>query len=84
MTNGVQMIDMGNYYPIGDIIVIALCLVVVILVQASFVKRTRSFVYFAVMIIMILIAAYSNIVYHFISISEKITSHAPIYIFKHL
>ena len=54
----------GNYSPIGDIIVICICLIIVILIQTTYINRTRSFSLFGAMICCLFGASISDILYH--------------------
>lgn len=53
-----------NYTQVGDIIAVTMCLLFALLLRLSFVSRTRSFLLFRMMLLMIGIAAYSNILVH--------------------
>ena len=53
-----------NYSQTGDILVVAMCILFVILLHASYVNKTRSFLIFRVMVVMMAVAAYSNVILH--------------------
>ena len=53
-----------NYSPAGDIVTVAICMVITVLVATSFVKKTRSFTLFLNMIICLVVAAFADMVYH--------------------
>ena len=54
-----------NYSPAGDIVTVAICMVITVLVATSFVKKTRSFTLFLNMIICLVVAAFADMVYHY-------------------
>ena len=53
-----------NYTAAGDVAVIAICAVIVILLNTSYVSRTRSFRMFMTIIVSLVLAAAVNILYH--------------------
>ncbi len=59
-----NMVFYDNYTPVGDLIVIAIVLVILVLIFTSYVKKTRNFKIFVVMLFFIFVASYSNIFYH--------------------
>ena len=48
-----------NYSPIGDLIVIATCVVILVLAYTSFVGKNRAFLIFNAMIGCLLVASFS-------------------------
>ena len=56
--------SLDKYSVMGDVGVIALCVVIFILLTTSYVSRTRSFKIFMNIVALIVIAATVNIVYH--------------------
>ena len=55
---------MAEYTPVGDILVLSICIVFGILIRVSFITQTRGFRIFCVMLGMVAIAACSNAVAH--------------------
>lgn len=53
-----------NYTPVGDILTIAMCMVFAVLIKTAYIKRTKNFVYLRMMIILLLGAAFSDMIYH--------------------
>ncbi len=53
-----------KYSPVGDITVIAICLLITVLVFTSYVKKTRSYKIFLNLIIYLFAAAFVNVLYH--------------------
>ena len=71
---------MDKYSPIGDIITISLCWVLLILVFCSYVRKTRSFHLFLFIIATLMTAAYSSIVYRMLMDRWQAAYTVPIYI----
>ena len=60
-----------DFSPVGDIVTICFCLAVFILLLISYLKRSRSLVYFCGCVGLLLIAAFSDITFHYLqAISE--------------
>ena len=55
-----------EYTPIGDLIVLSLCLVVFILIYSSYISRTKSFVIFFAILCAICGASLCNVFFHFV------------------
>ncbi|MCR5675361.1 MAG: EAL domain-containing protein [Lachnospiraceae bacterium] len=53
-----------NYTPVGDVLVLAICMVFVALIHTAYINRTRNFLYLRDMIVILFIAAITDIVYH--------------------
>ena len=53
-----------NYTPVGDVLVMAMCLIFVILIRTTYINRTRNFAYLKMMIVLVFVAAVSDIFYH--------------------
>lgn len=64
MGQALQKVYFDNYSPVGDIIVMAICMVIVILVATSYVEKTRNFNLFLNILVYIVIAAVANVGYH--------------------
>ncbi len=69
-----------NYTPVGDILVIACCLVFAILFRTAYINRSKSFLIFRNILILLAAAAVSNICYHSFALSAASTPPAAIYI----
>ena len=74
----------GNYTPVGDIIVAAVCILMIILVQTTYVSRTKSYILFNGMIALLLVAVFSDLLYHFLSVEGTSDSYFSVYFFKSL
>ena len=61
-----RQISYDNYTMAGDVALIATCAVIVILLMTSYIKRTRSFRIFMNIVFSLVVAAVTNIVYHFL------------------
>ena len=55
-----------DFSPVGDIVTICFCLAVFILLLISYLKRSRSLVYFCGCVGLLLIAAFSDITFHYL------------------
>ncbi|MCR4763411.1 MAG: EAL domain-containing protein [Lachnospiraceae bacterium] len=53
-----------NYTPVGDVLVMATCMVFIILIHTGFINRTKNFLYLRDMIVLLFFAAMSDILYH--------------------
>ena len=53
----VQSSFYGSYTPVGDLVTIAVCFVILILLFCSFIKRTRSFRIFLMIVGLLLVSA---------------------------
>ncbi|MBO6137773.1 MAG: EAL domain-containing protein [Lachnospiraceae bacterium] len=73
----------SNYTPVGDILVIACCLVFAILFRTAYITRSKSFLIFRNILILMAVAAISNICYHYFSVSAASTPpYLAIYTFR--
>ena len=54
-----------EYTPIGDLVVLSLCLVVFILIYSSYISRTKSFVIFFAILCAICGASLCDVFFHF-------------------
>ena len=54
-----------NYSPVGDIVVIAMCFVMLILVYTAFVSRTKTFFMFNIIVTLLFLAAFSHVSFHY-------------------
>ncbi len=59
-----QYISFSNYSPAADIVVAAVCFVMLILVFFSNISRTRSFKLFVDMVVLVLLAAWTDITFY--------------------
>ncbi len=59
-----QQLYFDNYTPVGDIIVIAICMVMIVLVATSYVNKTKNFSLFLNMIFYLVSASMCDIIYH--------------------
>ncbi len=82
MTMATGNLYFDKYSPVGDIVVIAVCSVILVLVLTSFIKKSKSFGLFMNMVIYIVLAAVSDIIYHnaFNHITDS--NYTIVYIFR--
>ncbi|MBR1816738.1 MAG: EAL domain-containing protein [Lachnospiraceae bacterium] len=59
-----QQLYFDNYSPVGDIIVLAICFVMLILVSNSYVNKTKNYSLFLNMIFYLILAAICDVVHH--------------------
>lgn len=71
-----------NYTFTGDVIAIAVCIIVAILINTAYVSRTKSFRIFQTTVVAIVIAAAVNIVYHVLVVEQLNVSNVWIYIVR--
>ena len=60
----VQSSFYANYTPVGDLVTVSVCFVMLILLFCSFIKRTKSYKIFLATIGFLMLAAYSNVTYN--------------------
>ena len=62
-----QFIRFSNYSPAADIVVAAICLVMMVLVYFSNISRTRSFKLFLTMVALVLAAAWTDMMFYILA-----------------
>ncbi len=72
----------NDYYPTGDIMVIAICVIIFILIGFSYVRKSKSFLYFLFINVTVLLAAFVNIVYHVKYITNITGDYTTVYILR--
>ena len=77
-----HQIYFNNYYPMGDVMVIAICVIIFILIGFSYVRKSRSFLYFIFINVTILLAAFVNIIYHVKYITNITGDYTAVYILR--
>lgn len=68
-----------NYSPVGDIMVLATCIVFVILMRVAYISKSKNYKIFQNMIALLILAAVSGIVYHMALNSTDTIPHIVIY-----
>ena len=53
-----------NYTAVGDILVLAMCLLFIVLIHTAYIKRTKNFLYLRAMIALVIISSLSDIIFH--------------------
>ncbi len=53
-----------NYYPIGDILAVAMAIVFVILIRRAYISKTKTFFFLRFMIYILALSALSNVTFH--------------------
>ena len=71
-----------NYTFTGDVIAVAICIVIGILINTSYVNRTKAFRIFQTIIVSTVIASVVNIIYHILINGFLSVSIAWIYILR--
>ena len=54
----------GNYTPVGDILVTAICLVCLILMAIAYIAKSRTYTIFRLQLAILMLAAFSSISFH--------------------
>ena len=57
-------LNYSQYSPVGDILVIATCLVFIILIKSAYISKTKNFLLFRVMLGFLMFAGFASIFYH--------------------
>lgn len=73
-----------NYMPIGDVLVVATCIVFFILIHIAYINRTRSFDLFRQMLLLLFVAALSNLTFNVLVNYSSTLPHIVIYLFRWL
>lgn len=71
-----QHILLDNYSPAADIVVTSICLIMIILVHFSYFSRTRSSKLFLSMIVILLLAAWADIIFFTIAVNPDMQTVA--------
>ena len=53
-----------NYTPVGDLVVLATCFVIIVLIHVAYISKTRNFRLFQGMVALLMIASFSGVGYH--------------------
>ena len=53
-----------NFTPVGDVLVLGVCLVIIVLMQVAYIVRSKTFRTFQLMIFVLMLAAASDMGYH--------------------
>ena len=69
-----------DYSPVGDILVLATCIVLGVLIRTAYINVTRNFLLLKRMILMLFIASTVNIIYHMAIMHVGVVPNAVIYI----
>ncbi len=74
-----QQLYFDNYTPVGDILVMTICIVMLILVSVSYVTKTKNYSIFLTMISYLIFAAIANLAHHDWYTRIKDGNYAPVY-----
>ncbi len=77
-----HQIYFNDYYPTGDIMVIAICVIIFVLIGFSYVRKSKSFLYFLFINVTVLLAAFVNIIYHVKYITNITGDYTTVYILR--
>lgn len=70
------VIDESNYSVIGDVFAVILCIVLISLFTITYVSKDKKFHIFQAMIVFVMIAAWSNLAWHFMATREDFSDTA--------
>lgn len=71
-----------NYTPVGDVLVMALCMVFLILVNVAYINRTRNFLLLRQMIYALFVAALGDVLFHMLLNQIAVVPVILIYFFR--
>ena len=71
-----------NYSPVGDLLVLAICFVIIILLNSAYISNTRNYNIFLAMIGLLMISGWSGVLYHVSLNSIDSFSILVIYVFR--
>ena len=77
-----QQLYFDNYSPVGDIIVLAICFVMIILVSTSYVNKTKSYALYLNMVIYLMLASYTDILHHHLYTRVADGNYTPVYVVR--
>ena len=76
------LVGIDSYSPVGDIAVMAMCVVIVIMLLTSYVSRTRSFHIFLSIVGLLAMASAVNIAYHTLLPTAASDSYGLVYVLR--
>ncbi|MCR5406605.1 MAG: EAL domain-containing protein [Lachnospiraceae bacterium] len=77
-----QQLYFDNYITGADIVVLAVCIVIGVLLATSYVTRTKTFVLFINMIVYLFLAAVSDLILHDYYVHITDGNYTPIYVIR--
>ena len=77
-----QQLYFDNYSPVGDLIVVAICFVMIILVAASYVSKTKGFNLFLNMIGYLVLASFCDIIHHQLYTNVADGNYTAVYVIR--
>ena len=77
-----QQLYFENYSPVGDILVLAICIIMIILVATSYVARSKRFSMFINMIFYLALAAVCDLVHHVLYSRVTNGNYTPVYVVR--
>ena len=72
----------GNYTPVGDVFVVAACLVFLLLMHIAYITKNRTYTIFRLLIFILILAAVSSLGFHFMLSRQHEYSPTLIYILR--
>lgn len=79
-----QRIYFDGYSPVADMVVIAVCIVMVVLVATSYVTKTKAYKIFLSIVFVLFLAALTDIIYHDTYVHAVNGVYTGVYIFRNL
>ncbi len=72
----------GNYTPAADIITIAICLVIFILMHTAYITKNKRFTIFRLLVVAIVLAAACSVCFHYLLERMDLVSETAILLFR--
>ena len=66
-----RVIQMGDYSPVGDLVVVSVCWVMIVLMLFSYIRKSKSFRIFLALIGVLMVAALTDVTFHSLAASGK-------------
>ena len=80
--SGSAIVYYGNFTPVGDILVFAMCILMSLLMWAAYINKTKSFQIFCGILLMLVLSAVTDILYHICATHVDTVPHLLIYVLR--
>ncbi len=80
--DGKTVLYYNHYSPVGDVLVIATCLVFIILIRSVYISKTKNFLLFRIILGLLMVAGSASIFYHVALKDPKSFEVPAIYTFR--
>ncbi len=71
-----------NYSPVGDLAVVAICVVLLVLMRVAYIVKTKYYQIFRLIVILLTFSALANVAFHHLTLHGSLTHPFLIYLFR--